>query len=392
MPETKTLKIVHIVEGFTGGIITYLCSVLPRLAERGFDVTLICSLDRSSPRHSFCLQRLREEGITTYVISMERRISPLKDVKSLVGILKILLKNKFDVVHTHCSKAGVLGRAAAFLAGSRATVHSPHCFAFLRCEGHFRKQFFLILEKILGIFTTKLIAVSSSEADIAVCNHIVPAARCVQINNGLLNDEPRKHLSSPDRKFELDRLSGCKNTKQIVTTVCRLVEYKGVFRFLKAAELYRQKNALFLVAGEGEIREQVQKYIYENNLSEKVKLLGYVTETSRLYAISDVLAVCSDAEAQSYVILEAMRSRCPVVATSVTGNRDIISHEKTGLLVEPEPESIAAGIDELLSDAKKRRRYAENAYTYFCREHSVEKQVSSLAWVYRNCFEKDEID
>jgi len=392
MSDDKVLKIVHIVEGFTGGIITYLYSVLPRLEKKGFDVTLICSLNRSSPRHSVCLQRLREEGVTTYVISMERRIRPLKDLKSLTKILKLFLKNNFDVVHTHCSKAGVLGRAAAFLTGSRATVHSPHCFAFLRCEGHFKKLFSLILERIFGTFTTKLVAVGPSEADIAVSNHIVPAARCVQINNGLLNDEPCKHLNSPERDSVLDRLSGCENAKQIVTAVCRLVKYKGIFKFLNAAKLSRTKNTLFLLAGEGELKEQAQNYIRQNNLSEKVKLLGYVTETSSLYAISDVLAVCSDAEAQPYIILEAMRSKCSVVATSVTGNRDIISHEITGLLVEPEPESIAAGIDELLSDAKKRRRYAENAYAYFCREHSLEKQVSRLARLYRNCLDKDEID
>ena len=384
MPE-HVIKIAHILEGFLGGTSTYISTVLPQLVKEGFDVTLICSLDRCCPDAQTRLSELEKSGIKLCIVPMSREINLLKDIRSLTIIMRVLLQQKFDVIHTHSSKAGALGRILAVFTGVRVAVHSPHCFAFLRCNGRMRKKLYHVFERFLGLFTTKLLAVSQSEASAAIQSHIVCRKRCQYIKNALSNGYPFDHRKKTVSALDAKKTLGFDKGTPIVTTACRLVEYKGVFRFLEAAKLSSMNNTVFLIAGEGPLRCEIETFVQENNLNDKVRLLGHVSDMERLYLASDVVVLCSDAESQPYVLLEAMRVGCPIVATSVIGNRELISHRKTGLLVETHPESIAQGIDELLVDENKRLKYAENAYAYFHKHHLLEKQISKLTETYRSC-------
>ncbi len=383
MSERK-IKVVHILEGFLGGTSTYVCTVLPQLVRKGFDVTLIGSTNRCSPDAAARLSELRQNGVTVHIIPMHREINPLRDTRSFISIYHLLLKNNFDIIHTHCSKAGALGRLAGFLTGKNVRLHTPHCFAFTRCNSRSRKKLYLILEKLLGRLTTKLVAVAQTEATIAINSRIVPNYRCVRVTNGLSNGQLLSE-NAPSTKDSAGKASlGIDRDKRVVVTACRLVEYKGIFRLLKAAELSRAQNTVFLIAGDGELKTSVEKFISERKLGNKVKLLGHVSNMEQIYNICDVVALCSDAEAQPYLLLEAMRAKCPIVATSVIGNKELISHNMTGLLTEPNPASIAEAIDKLLADSDKRNRLAENAYTYFHKNHTLDKQISELTNVYKS--------
>lgn len=383
MSERK-IKVVHILEGFLGGTSTYVCTVLPQLVQKGFDVTLIGSTNRCSPDAAARLSELRENGVTVHIIPMHREINPLRDIRSFISIYRLLSKNNFDIVHTHCSKAGALGRVAGFLNGKNVRLHTPHCFAFTRCNGRSRKTLYLILEKLLGRLTTKLVAVAQTEATIAVNSRIVPNYRCIRVTNGLSNGQLLSEKASPTKDSAGKASLGIDRDKRVVVTACRLVEYKGIFRFLKAAELSRAQNTVFLIAGDGELKTPAEKFISERKLSKKVKLLGHISNIEQIYGICDIVALCSDAEAQPYLLLEAMRAKCPIVATSVIGNKELISHGRTGLLTGPWPVSIAKAIDELLADNNKRKELAENAYTYFHKNHTLDKQISELTNIYES--------
>ena len=106
-------RIVHICEGFVGGLCTHLCTILPPLVDEGFDTTLVVSLRRSSVDVAMRIARLRQSGVTVHVIPMSRGIHPFQDLRSLVSLSRLLSKNRFDIVHTHGSKAGALGRVVA---------------------------------------------------------------------------------------------------------------------------------------------------------------------------------------------------------------------------------------------------------------------------------------
>lgn len=374
------IKIAHICEGFLGGVCTHLCAILPRLVHQGFDITLIVSLGRSSPDAEARLAALRRDGVKVDIVPMRRGIRPLEDLRSLVALSLLLSRGRFDIVHTHGSKAGALGRIAAVCAGTPVRLHSPHCFAFLRNSRRLVRLLYLACEQVLGRVTTRLIAVGPSEARVAARRRIVPCRRCSIVLNAL-----------PDGRAGTEPLGGPGGSARegglhVVTTVCRLVDYKGVFRFLDAARLSQTPNTRFMIAGDGELRDAVMKYIVEHQLEHKVRLLGYVRDMGAVYAGSDVVVLCSDAEAMPYCLLEAMRARCAIVATAVIGNRELVAHDRTGLLVRPDPAQVARAVDSLLADETKRRDLTANAYARFCACHTLDRQVSNLSQIYRSVF------
>ncbi|MHC4397189.1 MAG: glycosyltransferase family 4 protein [Planctomycetota bacterium] len=378
-PDTEKIKIAHITEGFVGGMSTYLCNVLVTLKEAGFDVTLIYSPERHDIGSPAKIDRLKKHGIKIHAVPMTRAINPVIDLYCLFILTKILIKERFDIIHTHCSKAGALGRIAVKLVGIKKIYHSSHCFAFLRCGNFLTKEIYLFIEKFLAGFTTKFIAVSDSDAKSAKNWRVFDEGKCVIVNNGL----PVKSASQKKICETVSKIRQSFNLPLesfVVATACRLVEYKGLFTFLKAAKLSKS-NAVFVIAGDGPLKTKIEKHIFANSLSEKVKLLGHICDMDRLYSICDLVVLCSQMEAQPFLLLEAMRANCTVIASDVAGNRELLAGDR-GLLVEPEPGRLAKAVDYLLSDSQKRFQLAQNAYRYLASRHRLEDQVQKLACIY----------
>ena len=372
------IKIAHIVEGFAGGISTYFYNVLPLLIDAGFDITLICSLGRCSSEAGERMEYLKTQGIKISIVPMIRSVNPAVDLYCLFVITKIFLKEKFDIIHTHCSKAGTLGRIAAKLTGIKKTYHSSHCFAFLRCGNFLTKKIYLLFERFLAGFTTKFIAVSDSDAGSAKNWKIFSEDKCVIVNNGLPEKTRQKEIS--ETVFQIRQSFNIPLESFVVATACRLVEYKGLFTFIETAKLSKS-DAVFVIAGDGPLKTKIEKYISANGLPGKVKLLGHVCAMDRLYSICDLVVLCSQMEAQPYLILEAMRANCPVIASNVGGNRELLAGDR-GLLVEPESDRVAKAVDYLLSDSQKRFQLAQNAYGYLTNRHRLEDQVQRLVGIY----------
>jgi glycosyltransferase involved in cell wall biosynthesis len=384
--KSPRIKVVHITEGFAGGICTYMCTVLGELVKKGFDITLICSLKRSFPDSRKRIDELRTKGVTVFTVGMCRAFNPLIDIYSFILILMKLFKNKFDIVHTHCSKAGVLGRVIAVLTGIEFRLHSSHCFAFQRCESRFLKYIYIFIERVFEKITTKFIAVSNSEAEIAKKHDIYSEDKCLVVPNALA-DNGINRKSLPLSRNIIKTGLGFNMDSKVVTTACRLVRYKGIHRFLEAAKLSRSFNTYFLIVGEGRLKSSVDKFIHKNKLSHKIKLLGYISEMERIYCISDVVILCSEAEAQPYAALEAMRSCCPIIATNIPSHKELLCESK-GILVDSSAEKIADAIDDLLSDKAKRKHYAENAYVYFKSNHILDKQIDQMVKIYHSCLRR----
>jgi colanic acid/amylovoran biosynthesis glycosyltransferase len=382
-PDSKKISIAHIVEGFVGGMSTYLCNVLVSLKETGFDVALIYSPDRCEAGAPAKIKRLKQQGIKIHTVPMTRAVNPPLDLYCLLILIKILLRERFDIIHTHCSKAGALGRIAAAITGVGKIYHSSHCFAFLRCGNFLAKKAYLIIERFLAGFTTKFIAVSDFDADSAKNCRVFTEDKCVIVNNALPVKKFRRKeicqtVSQTRRFFNLPLESF------VVATVCRLVEYKGLFAFIETAK-FSKSNAVFVIAGDGPLKAKIENYIAVNSLSEKVKLLGHLCDMDRLYKICDLVVLCSRMEAQPFTLLEAMRAGCTVIAADAAGNRELLADER-GLLVRPEPGKLAEAVDYLLSGSQKRTQLARNAYEYFCNRHRLEDQVRRLACIYLDKF------
>jgi len=379
--KSRKIKIAHIVEGFLGGMSTYLCNVLIKLKDAGFNVTLIYSPDRCDSGLPAKIKQLKEHGINVSTVPMTRAVNPLIDIYCLFVLIRIFAREHFDIVHTHCSKAGAVGRIAARLAGTEQVYHSSHCFAFLRCGDFITKKIYLITERFLARLTTTFIAVSDSDAESAKNYRIFDEDKCVIVNNGLSAD------NNPCKQVQSETISQIRESFSIpaesfvVATVCRLVEYKGLFTFIEAAKLSKS-NTVFVIAGDGPLKARLEKYIVKNNLSEKIRILGHVCDMERLYRICDLVVLCSTMEAQPFTLLEAMRAQCAIIASDVPGNTELLTEDR-GVLVEPDPKNFAAAIDYLLADNPKRSSLAQNANNYFYDRHRLEDQVQKLIDIYR---------
>jgi len=378
----KIIKIAHITQTLSGGMHTYFRHVLPKLVQKGFEVTLLCPTEKYKTENKNLLDELSKKGITVINIPMKKQINPFVDLYSFSVILVKMLKYKFDIVHSHCSKAGALARTVAVIAGIKTTIHSSHCFAFQRTKKPLKKLIYTYIEKFLAKITTTFVAVSHSDAQTAIKTNIFPEKKCKIIQNGLpanSANEKKLPLTTKIMKASL----GISPQNKTITCASRLVPYKGILNLLCAAKRCKTEKITFLIAGEGKLKKTIKQFILKNKLSKNVNLAGQIRNMNEIYSVTDICILCSDVEAQPYVILEAMRSHCPVIATNVPGNRELLQNNR-GALVESDPKALAKAIDDLIANPKKQKQYAENAYRYFKRHHALENQISKLTNLYNS--------
>ncbi len=378
------MRVLHITEAFTGGIVTYMLTVLPRLVRSGITVSLVCSDRRSWPDANAAIDRLRQDGVDVRVMPMSRAIRPWADLRALWRLYRLIRRDKYDIIHTHASKGGALGRIAAWLAGRVPSVHTPHCFAFIRCDSTIKRSLYLWLERFLGLITTRICAVSREEADAAIARVGVPRAKCAVVRNALEDLTDSGECYSDEARVAVRRELGIGADAVVVMTVGRLEWYKGVERFIEVAEASKTQNAIFLVVGDGPLRQYLERAIASRGLLDRISLLGHASDTRQLYLAADIVVLCSTAEGQPYAILEAMRAGRPVIGTNVAGIRELVDDGKTGYMVPDDVDVIANTVDRLASCSDLRNRLGENGYERYRQMHMPSRQVEKVVTEYRD--------
>lgn len=377
--QDKSIRIAHVTEAFAGGVATYMRLVLPKLVQQGFDVTFFYSQGRQCRIADKALSILQESGVKLTLVPMSRQINPLNDLCSLWILYRKIHSGRFDLVHTHCSKGGALGRIAAKFAGVKRIIHTPHCFAFLRSRGVYRRFIYLLMERMLSRLSADLIAVSESEYMAAIKANIARKTQCTTISNGLDVSATLAHVQD-----DAKRRFGVSDDMRVVTMVTRLVEYKGIDRFIRTAQMCSLRNVIFILAGDGSLKQEFDQKVSTLGLEDRVRILGHVDNIDELYRITDVALLCSDSEGHPYALLEAMQAGCAVVASDVPGNRDIVIHGQTGYLTSTEPSDIACAVEYLLKNHEVCRNLAKNAQQTCAKHYSLENQISRLVKVYRS--------
>lgn len=383
---TGGVRVAHVVEALSGGVLGYLERVLPSLVDRRIDVSLICSPEREAPGAAGGLERLRSAGVRVRVLPLAREISPRRDASGFVRLCGLLRREPCDVLHTHGSKAGAIGRAAGRIVGVPLIVHSPHCFAFLRCAERRRAALYAGLERLAGRFGDVLLACSPDELAAARRRRIAPRARTILMVHGLAPSE----LLSPDaadrlrrrmrRRFAIDP------QRPVAVFVGRLVDSKRPGAFVRAAGRCASRDALFLLAGEGPLRPRLAELARRVSPDGRVRLLGHVDDVAGLYAAADVAVFCSTAEGLPYAVLEAMAGGCAVLAVRAPGYSGLIRNGRTGVLVD-DVEELATTVDTLLADGPSRRRLGACARRFVARRHRLDRQIDALVGLYRSCRE-----
>lgn len=316
----------------------------------------------------------------TFVPELVRPIHPPKDiaaVRRIAGLLKPLVREGPALVHTHSSKAGIVGRAAARLAGAGPVVHSIHGFGHGALKNPFVRRLTLATERFMARWTDAFIAVSDKNRSDGEALGLLGGKPCLVIRSGIdLADFGRADALRAQARAGL----GYADDTPVVGMVACLKPQKAPLDFVEVAARVAAAvpEARFFLAGDGELRPEVEARVRALGLTDRLDLLGWRRDVPALLGACDVLALLSRWEGLPRVCPQAMAAGRPVVATAVDGTPEAIVDGRNGALVAPgDLDAAAARLVELLRDPDRRAAQGaagQAAVAEFSQEEMVRRQ------------------
>jgi len=371
MRSVPIIRIAHIITRMDrGGAPDIVRLLVEKLDPQRYEPTLIYGLTREpSAQTRRLLASLGQRAVC--VPSLRRAPRPFLDGTAFFSLLKILRKGRFDLVHTHTAKAGVLGRIAARRAGVAAIVHSPHGHDFYGYFGRAGSLLVVWAERFAARFCDRIHVLTRLEEREMARYRICPAQKVRVIPSGVSVNVPAA--------AQRDKAGLCAGF------VGRLEPVKGPGYFVEAAAVIsRQRPQVrFLLAGEGSLRAGLEERSRALGLSPMMTFNGWVEDINALYGQIDILIVPSLNEAVGRVILEAGARGIPSVAAAVGGIPEVVRDGETGLLVKArDAKGMADAALRLLGDGAVRRRMGEAAAAWVRQEHDELKMVAGFEQLY----------
>jgi glycosyltransferase involved in cell wall biosynthesis len=332
------------------------------------------------------VDRARVKGVQMVAVPcLVRRISPLSDIIALYDLVRIILKEKPDIVHTHTSKAGILGRLAAKISKVTRIVHTPHGHVFFGHFGPVLSRIYLWIEKLFGPISSRVIALTDGESRDYTDLNVYPQNKLVKIHSGVDIDKFKK---APASMVEKKRALGLPQKGLVVGYIGWLLPIKGPMYLLKAIkDVWTEHKDLILVyIGKGDLDVELRSEALKASAKGKVNFLGWRKDIHEILPLFDILVLPSLNEGMGRVLVEAMAAGKPVVASNVGGIPDLVKHNLNGLLVPPGDEkALAAAIRQLINDPEKAKMMGQCGRE-FCHQFSVEAMVEKLDNLYQELF------
>jgi glycosyltransferase involved in cell wall biosynthesis len=324
-----------------GGAQSYVASLLPALASR-FDV-VVGAHGNGPLRDAAAAPGVRYVPLE----HVRRRINPWRDLVGLVELVRVLRRERPDIVHANSSKAGVLGRLAARLAGVPIRIFTVHGWAFSAHSG-LSARLYRWADRAVRPLTTVTICVSERERAAGIEAGTCDPERTVVIPNAVdVSAAPR---ARPEHE------------KARIVAVGRLKAPKDFLTLVRALRVLPHGAFEAVIVGEGSDRRLLEREIRALGIEESVRLVGERSDVLRLLAGGDVFVLSSSSEGLPMSVLEAMAAGLPVVASRVGGVPELLDDGEEGLLVRPgEVGELAAALAHLIAEPATRRRLGDAA-------------------------------
>ncbi|MDW8281226.1 MAG: glycosyltransferase [Myxococcales bacterium] len=345
----RPIAVVRIIDRLNvGGPALHAVLTSSRLDQRRFRTLLLYGdIEPGEGDMSYLLEQ--EPGVRAVrVPGLGRELRPVRDLRAFLFILRLLLQERPEVVHTHKTKAGLLGRVAAALAGVPVRVHTFHGHVLEGYFSSYRARAMLWMERMLAHLTTRLVTVSPRvQRDLVHKLGIAPAARFEVVPLGL-DLAPFRHCDRLRGRLRAEL--GLPPEIRLVGMVGRMVPIKDHRTLLQAMHRLDDPQVHAVLVGSGESEPAVRQAIDELGLGGRVHLLGWRRDLPLVYADLDVLALTSRNEGTPVAIIEALCAGVPVVATAVGGVPDVLRQGR-GVLVPPgDAARLSAALRMVLDD------------------------------------------
>lgn len=381
------IRVVHIITRLIlgGAQENTLSTAIAQHRDPRFDVTLLCGVDEAGEGDMFA--EANRAGLKTVVLpSLLREIRPVTDLKAFLDMYRFLRARSFTIVHTHSSKAGIIGRLAARAAGVPIVVHTLHGLVFHEFQSRWKNWFYIVLKRICAPLTDTIISVSDLVSKAALARGIGRPDQHVTIYSGIdlnLFLSVGERLSVEDAK----RLAGIPHDAPVVGKIARLFPLKGHEQFLAAAaEIHRQMpEVFFLLVGDGPLRESLRAQAARLGIADRVVMAGRVPpeRVPDYIQAMDVVVHTSLREGIARVLPQAGAVGKPVVTFDLDGAPEVIRDGVSGYLVPPlDVNRIANQTVELLRDPARRRSFGEAGRAFAAAHFSVDRMVERIIAVY----------
>lgn len=310
---------------------------------------------------------------------LERPVNLLFDFLALIELIIFIKKNKINLLHTHSSKAGILGRFAAKISRVDVVLHTVHGWSFNDFQPPFLRSLYVWLEKICAAFSDKIIVVSEHDRHKGLTSGIGREDQYRLIRYGIDHSEFLDQDGSFRKEF------GISPQEQVVGMVSCFKPQKAPQDFIKLAVLVSRKisGVKFVLVGDGILRRSVEKLVNFNNLQDRVILTGWRKDIPSVLSGFDVFVLTSLWEGLPIAALEAMASSLPVIATSTGGITELLAEGKTGFLVPPhDVVAMSEKVSLLLGDRDLRSKIGEKAQEALSAEFTTTGMVGQFQRLY----------
>ncbi len=340
-------KIFHLITRLIdGGAVNVLTNITTGLTE--YDITV----GYGSEYDPDCISKLEQSGVKTVQFPLMRHYNPITAVGAVITVSRYLQKYEFDIVHTHSTEAGIIGRTSAHMANVPNVVHTIHGVPFTEDRNNFLNWFIESCEIKVAPWTDATVSIADIISEEYLSRDIGTPNQYHTIYYGI--DVNKFQDASPQ--------SDLPGSGTRILMASRLAKGKGFDVLLDAVEAVEYDDFSVLIAGDGPLRDDLKSEIISRGIADRVFLLGYRSDIPSIMAASDIFLLPSYREGTPLVIYEAMAAGLPVIATNIAGIPEQIKNNKSGYLIPVgDHNMLSMKIEDLLINENKRNLFAENS-------------------------------
>jgi len=376
----RPIKILRIIARLNiGGPAIHVSLLTAKLNDAEYQSMLVCgSIEPGEGDMSYYAE---QHGVRPFIVpELSRSLNPIRDLRTLWKLWRVIRREKPDVVHTHTAKAGFVGRWAAKLAGVPVIVHTFHGHVFEGYFGSRKTQMFIGLERFTSRITDVILTLTEGlRRELVDKYHITRPERITVLPLGL---DLQPFADTPRKSGVFRQAWGIAPDAPLVGISGRFVTVKNHALFVEAAAKIHaaRPDARFVMIGDGELRAQVEAQIDALGLREVVIITGWLRDLTVAYADMDVFVISSVNEGTPVTIIEALSAGCPVVATRVGGLADLLEGGRFGTLTPSgDRDALAAGVLAVLAEPPD----ITDAQRAMLNRYGIDRLAADLRALYR---------
>ncbi len=385
-------RVLRIINRFNIGGPTYNATFLTRFLHEDFETLLIGGLPEEGESDSLHIPE--EYGIQPTIIEELKRKPNLKsDREAYKKIKEIILEFKPDIVHTHASKAGAIGRRAAYACKVPVIIHTFHGHVFHSYFGKLKTKLFKYIERKLAHKSTAIVAISDIQkkelSEIhRICTaekiHVIPLGFDLQKFQDNINE--KRKTTRETYQLQEDEVA--------VAIIGRLTKIKNHAFFLEVIENLLQKQhekVTFFIVGDGELKTEIEGKVNSLNTqyAAKIILTSWITDIASFNAGMDIICLTSDNEGTPVSLIEAQASNVPVITTDVGGVKDILVEGKTGFVIKKgDLEDYVKKLGNLINNKELRTELSLNGWNFVKEKFHYTRLTRDMEELYRKLLDE----